>query len=74
MKNISSKLKKDLSEKALLDKCQNHTPQSKKAVRTPKNTTTNVTPGKSMNNRVKNVLAVTPKKDERKNLTGKKHK
>lgn len=57
--NISSKLKKDLSEKAL-EKLHNYTPQSKKAVRTPKNN--NITAGKTINNRIKNILAVTPKK------------
>jgi hypothetical protein len=52
---------------------QNFTPQSKKALKTPKNIT-NVTPGKSPNNRLKNMWTVTPKKDDKKNLTGRKLK
>ena len=49
----------------------NYTPQSKKGVRTPKN----ITSGKCINTRIKNILAITPKKEEEgKNTTGRKLK
>lgn len=59
----------------MLEKLQNYTP-SRKGTRTPKN----ITPGKNnatvntTATRIKNVLAITPKKDKRKTLTGKKVK
>ena len=54
----STKLKKDLSEKAL--KIQNLTPARKRTTKTPTNA--NKTAGKSINNKIKSVLAITPKK------------
>lgn len=51
-------LRKDLSEKAL-SKLQNLTPNRKRSNKTPTN---NKTAGKSVNNKIRSVLAVTPKK------------
>ena len=52
-------LRKDLSEKAL-SKLQNLTPNRKRTNKTPTNN--NKTAGKSANNKIRSVLAVTPKK------------
>ena len=59
IKNISSKLKRDLSEKAL-GKLQNLTPMRKRTVKTPTNA--NKTAGKTGSTKIKSVLAVTPRK------------
>jgi hypothetical protein len=53
-------MKKDLSEKAL--KLENLTPARKRVTKTPTNI--NKTAGKSVNNKLKSVLAVTPKKSD----------
>lgn len=52
-------MRKDLSEKAL-NKLQNLTPSRRRTVKTPTNA--NKTAGKSVNNKIRSVLAVTPKK------------
>lgn len=58
--NNCSKLKKEYSEKAL--KLQNLTPIRKRMTKTPTNG--NKTAGKSINNKIKSILAITPKKME----------
>lgn len=58
--NNVSKLKKDMSEKAL--KLDNLTPIRKRMTKTPTNA--NKTAGKSINNKIKSILAVTPKKTD----------
>ena len=59
IKNVSAKLKRDLSEKAI-SKLQNLTPVRKRGVKTPTNA--NRTAGKTGSTKIKSVLAVTPRK------------
>ena len=59
IKNISAKLKRDLSEKAI-SKLQNLTPVRKRGIKTPTNA--NKTAGKPVSTKIKSVLAVTPRK------------
>lgn len=59
IKNVPTKLKRDLSEKAI-SKLQNLTPVRKRGIKTPTNA--NRTAGKTGSTKIKSVLAVTPRK------------